>query len=155
MPFWVKPSPGGIDCVCAPELKKRGEIWGAISGFSQDSGSPNPYTAELAAIAMALKNIPPGTLYRHVSVITRSLSALTAIQQPRQQSGQSIIRQIYESVELLKQGENFVDFIWIPAETDFALGSEAKAAAQSAIKQRRAPDFHPHHQASRQRSGWQ
>lgn len=45
---------------------------------------------------MALKNIPPSTLYRHITVITRSLSALAAIQQPRQQSGQSIIQQIYE-----------------------------------------------------------
>jgi len=43
----------------------------------------NPYTAELAAIAMALKNMPPGTLHRHVTVITRCLSALVVIRQPR------------------------------------------------------------------------
>lgn len=48
------------------------------------------------------------------------------------------------TAELLKQGGNSVDFIWIPAETDFALGSEAKAVAQSATKQRRAPDLQPH-----------
>lgn len=104
----------------------------------------SPYTAELAAIAMTLKNMPPGTLHRHITVTTRSLSALAAIQQPRQQSGQSIIRQIYESAELLKQGGNSVDFIWIPAETNFKLGDEAKTAAQSATKQRRAPELQPH-----------
>ena len=71
----------------------------------------NPYTTELAAIAMALKNMPPGTLHRHVTVITRCLSALAVIRQPRQQSGQALIRQIYESAELLKRGGNSLDFI--------------------------------------------
>ena len=125
-------------------FSRAGEVvtrYAATLGIREEQ---NPYTVELAAIAMALKNMPPGTLYRHVTVITRSLSALAAIQQPRQQSGQSIIRQIYESVELLKQGGNSVDFIWIPAETDFALGSEAKAVVQSATKQRQALDFQPY-----------
>ena len=71
----------------------------------------NPYTAELAAIARALKNIPPSTSHRHVTVITRNLSALAAIKQPRQQSGQDIIRQIYQSAKLLKQRGNSVSLV--------------------------------------------
>ncbi len=71
----------------------------------------NPYTAELAAIAMALKNTPPSIFHRHVTVITRNLSALAAIRQPRQQSGQETIRQIYQSAKRLKQQGNSVDFM--------------------------------------------
>ena len=120
---------------------------GATTRYAATLGTreeQNPYTAELAAIAMALKNIPPGTGHRQITIITRNLSALAAIRQPRQQSGQGIIRQIYETAELLKQRGNTINFMWIPAETDFALGSEAKTAAQNATKQRRAPDFQPH-----------
>jgi hypothetical protein len=104
----------------------------------------NPYTAELAAIAMALKNTPPSIFHRHVTVTTRNLSALAVIKQPRQQSGQDIIRQIYQSAKLLKQRGNSVDFVWIPAESDFTLGAEAKAAAQRATKQGPTPDCRPH-----------
>ncbi|EAQ83089.1 hypothetical protein CHGG_10907 [Chaetomium globosum CBS 148.51] len=59
---------------------------------------------------------------------------------PRQQSGQSIIRQIYDLARLHRQRGNSVNFLWIPAEIDFALGSDAKAAAQRASKQGRTPD---------------
>src|SRR5438045_5279342 len=49
----------------------------------------NPYTAELEAIAMALKGIPGGVCHRQITVISRNLGALTAIAKPRQQSGQA------------------------------------------------------------------
>ena len=73
---------------------------------------------------MVLKNTPPSIFYRHVTVITRNLSALAVIRQPRQQSGQDIIRQIYQSAKLLKQRGNSVYFMWIPAESDFTLGED-------------------------------
>ncbi|MDN5289591.1 MAG: Endonuclease/exonuclease/phosphatase [Mucilaginibacter sp.] len=41
----------------------------------------NPYTAELAAIAMALKSMPPSVSHRHITIITRIQSALAAINQ--------------------------------------------------------------------------
>ncbi|EAQ93820.1 hypothetical protein CHGG_02055 [Chaetomium globosum CBS 148.51] len=63
-----------------------------------------------------------------------------AAEMPRQQSGQSIIRQIYDLARLHRQRGNSVNFLWIPAEIDFALGSDAKAAAQRASKQGRTPD---------------
>ena len=100
----------------------------------------NPYTAELAAIAMALEKLPASICHRHITVITRNQSALAAVGQPRQQSGQSIIRQIYDLTRLHRQRGNSVNFLWIPAEIDFALGSDAKAAAQRASKQGRTPD---------------
>ncbi|EAQ92245.1 predicted protein [Chaetomium globosum CBS 148.51] len=94
----------------------------------------NPYTAELAAIAMALEKLPASICHRHITVITRNQSALAAVGQPRQQSGQSIIRQIYDLARLHRQRGNSVNFLWIPAEIDFALGSDAKAAAQRAAR---------------------
>lgn len=68
----------------------------------------NPYTAELAAIAMALKNMLPSTHHRQITIITRNQSALRAISQPQQQSGQALIQQIYESTKLLSQRGNSV-----------------------------------------------
>ncbi|EAQ87155.1 hypothetical protein CHGG_03774 [Chaetomium globosum CBS 148.51] len=100
----------------------------------------NPYTAELAAIAMALEKLPASICHRHITVITRNQSALAAVGRPRQQSSQSIIRQIYDLARLHRQKRNSVTFLWIPAEIDFALGSDAKAAAQRASKQGRTPD---------------
>jgi ribonuclease HI len=94
----------------------------------------NPYTAELAAIARALENLPAGVCHRHITLLTRNQSALAAIKQPRQQSGQGTIRQIYKLARLHQQRGNSVDFLWIPAESNFALGAEAKAAAQRATK---------------------
>jgi hypothetical protein len=90
----------------------------------------NPYTAELAAIARALENLPAGVCHRHITIVTRNQSALAALKQPGQQSGQGTIRQVYELAKLHQQRGNSVDFLWIPAESDFALGAEAKAAAQ-------------------------
>jgi hypothetical protein len=40
---------------------------------------------------------------------------------------------------LHRQQGNSVDFLWIPAESDFALGAEAKEAAQRATRQGHAP----------------
>jgi ribonuclease HI len=100
----------------------------------------NPYTAELAAIAKALESLPAGVCCRHITIVTRNQSALAVIKQPRQQSGQGIIRQIYELARLHQQRGNSVDFLWIPAEANFALGSEAKAAARRATRQGGTPN---------------
>ena len=82
---------------------------------------------------------PFSVCHRQITVITRNQSALAAVRQPRQQSGQSIIRQIYNLARLHRQRGNSVNFLWISAEIDFALGSDAKAAAQRAAKRGRIP----------------
>lgn len=115
----------------------------AVTNYAVTLGTreeQNPYTAELAAIAMALESMPPSVRHRCIIIITRNQSALAAIRQPRQQSGQGIITQIYKSANLLKQRGNSIVFRWAPAESNFALGSEAKAAAQRATKEVRTPD---------------
>ncbi|KAF6781162.1 hypothetical protein CMUS01_16787, partial [Colletotrichum musicola] len=53
----------------------------------------NPYVAELAALAEAVKSLPERLEYRAVHVFTRNKAAVLAIRNPRQQSGQREIRQ--------------------------------------------------------------
>lgn len=108
----------------------------------------NPYTAELAAIAMALEKVPASICHRHITIATRNQSALAAIRQPRHQSGQGIIRHIYELTRLHQQRGNSINLQWVPAETDFALGLEAKAAAQGATREGRTPESQCHHAKS-------
>ena len=55
----------------------------------------NPYTAELEAMATALEHIPPETNQRWISILSSNRSALAAISQPCQQSGQETIQRIY------------------------------------------------------------
>jgi hypothetical protein len=104
----------------------------------------NPYTAELAAIVAALKGVPWWTRNREVTILCSNRSALAAIGQPRQQSGQSMIQEIYDLVSLLREGGNRVSMIWAPKHSDFALGTKAKAAAQRATAEGCEPDQRPY-----------
>jgi ribonuclease HI len=108
----------------------------------------NPYTAELVAIATALEKVPASVHNRHITIVTRSQSALAAIRQPRQQSGQGTIRQIYELTRSHQRRGNSIDLQWVPAEADLALGSEAKAAAQRATEQECMPNSQLYHARS-------
>ncbi|PHH91538.1 hypothetical protein CDD83_84 [Cordyceps sp. RAO-2017] len=64
-------------------------------------------------------------------------SALQAIRQPRQQSGQCTIREIYDRIDYFQDRGCGVTLLWVPAkDEDFALGLLAKAAAQRATSPR-------------------
>ncbi|KAF4337193.1 reverse transcriptase [Fusarium beomiforme] len=65
----------------------------------------NPYTAELAAIAQGLGCLPE-IKYRVIVILTSNRSAAQAIGNPRQQSGQGHIREIYDAVEKLRGNGN-------------------------------------------------
>jgi hypothetical protein len=39
----------------------------------------NPYTAELAAMAMAMKHLPPHLVGRHITIFTSNQGALLAV----------------------------------------------------------------------------
>ena len=93
----------------------------------------NPYTAELEAIAMALRCAAAGLRRCELTVISSNRSALQAIARPRQQSGQCSIREIYRLVKRLQANGVSVKMMWIPVNTnDFPLGSHAKSAAKQA-----------------------
>ncbi|EEA25303.1 reverse transcriptase, putative [Talaromyces marneffei ATCC 18224] len=108
----------------------------------------NPYTAELEAIAVALERILPETCQRWISILSSNRSALSAISQPRQQSGQLTIRRIYRLIQFLQQRGNAVNAIWIPGHADIDLQRQAKAEARKSTGTERLPEKQPFHAKS-------
>ncbi|KJZ67989.1 hypothetical protein HIM_12623 [Hirsutella minnesotensis 3608] len=95
----------------------------------------NPYTAELAAIAMALMCAPTGPPCREVTILASSRSALEVIRRPRTQSGQCTVRQIYGHANRLMRRGCSVKLIWVPSKrVGFPWGSAAKTAAKEATQ---------------------
>jgi hypothetical protein len=92
-------------------------------GSSEDQ---NTYTGDLEAIATALRSLPDGLQCRDVTVLTSSRSALQVIAQPRQQSGQCTVQEIYRQAERLEGRGGMVGMLWVPSGEDFPMGSEAK-----------------------------
>ncbi|KAL6411757.1 Endonuclease/exonuclease/phosphatase [Ilyonectria robusta] len=147
-------APNGIEgIIIATSSSKKGGIVGmggvarnatrnsagkVVTSYSVTLGpgdEQNPYTAELAAIAMALECIPPRHPFRDVTVMTSNRSAVEVIRRPRQQSGQYTIRQIYDRAKCLQKRGCSVRVMWVPAKAEgFTLGPMAKAAAQRATK---------------------
>ncbi|KAF3392112.1 hypothetical protein DPV78_010808 [Talaromyces pinophilus] len=100
----------------------------------------NPYTAELEAVAATLEHIPSLTCQRCIFILSSNRSALSAISQPRQQSGQETIQRIYKQFQILQQRGNAVITIWIPTHCDITVKRQAKAEAQKAIRTEQLPD---------------
>jgi exonuclease III len=95
----------------------------------------NTYFAEIIAIATALKNLEDLSLgNKMIIVLSSNLSALQAINNPRQQSGQTHIRQVYSSTHKLQEYGNRVLTIWIPASGEIALKLKAKMMARQATE---------------------
>jgi hypothetical protein len=122
-------------------INKADEVGASYSVTLGSREELNLYIAELAAIAMVLRCMPSGLCRRDMTVMTSSRSALEAIRRPRQQSGQQIIRQIYDHIERLEDEGHSLRMMWVPAgEEGFALGPKAKAAARKATEGECRPD---------------
>lgn len=94
----------------------------------------NPYVAELLAVAEGLSRMGPAVHHEEIRVFTRNLAAALAVSQPRSQSGQSIMDQIYIQAERLHDSGNQVKLFWTPAATDSELAQQAKAAARASTE---------------------
>ena len=108
----------------------------------------NPYTAELAAMAMTMKRLSQHLVGRQITIITSNQGALLATSQPRHQSGQSSIDEIYKVARTLRKGGNSISMIWIPSQESFKLSRRAKEAARQATE----PGRTPHGQCQQARS---
>lgn len=100
----------------------------------------NPYTAELAAIAMAMRCLPHNLVGTRITIFTSNLGALLAVGQPRHQSGQVSIEEIYRAARSLRKGGNSISLAWIPSQGDFDLNRRAKEAARRATEHGRPPE---------------
>jgi hypothetical protein len=94
----------------------------------------NPYTAELTAMAMAMKQLILHLVRRQITITTSNQGVLLATSQPRHQSGQTSIKEIYKAVHMLRKGGNFISMIWVPSQGSFELGKRAKKAARQATE---------------------
>ncbi|KXH64484.1 hypothetical protein CNYM01_14386, partial [Colletotrichum nymphaeae SA-01] len=99
----------------------------------------NPYVAELAALAEAVKSLPQRLDYRAIHVFTRNKAAVLAIRNPRQQSGQREIRQLYAGVQDLQRKGNRVTLFWLPSAVESGLAQAAKAAAKESTRPSKTP----------------
>jgi hypothetical protein len=79
---------------------------------------------------------------REITIFTSNQAAIQVVNQPKQQSGQDSITQIYETVRKLKEGRNRILLRWVPAHDEFQLGRDAKKAARRATEVGRLPQKH-------------
>jgi len=92
----------------------------------------NPYTAELAAVAIVLRYLPPQLISREITIISSNQGVLQAISHLQQQSGQATIRQIYSTIKILRQKGNHISGLWVPTGKEVELITYAKTAARQA-----------------------
>jgi ribonuclease HI len=97
----------------------------------------NVYAAELCAIQLGLKIIKANRQFTNGVLYTDNQAALQAVVKPGQQSGQSIILSILDSVDEIQQmrPEFTITIVWVPGHEDIPGNEladiEAKKAAQS------------------------
>ncbi|KAM5528203.1 reverse transcriptase [Fusarium oxysporum f. sp. phaseoli] len=114
-------------------VARAGKISEAFSVTLGTREEHNTYTAELAAIAHGLGCLP-AMKYRVIVIVTSNKSAAQAIGNPRQQSGQGHIREIYDAIEKLRGDGNRVNLIWLPRDSELKIQKTAKMSARYATE---------------------
>lgn len=100
----------------------------------------NTYTAELAAVALAV-TCPPVRLHnRTITVLTSNQAALLAIDHPQQQSGPGSIKQIYQGIGMLREQGNIVQGQWVSSQRKLAVSVLAKRAAKKSTARGKTPE---------------
>ena len=98
----------------------------------------NPYSGELAAMAHALSTLPALKRYR-VTLLTSNKAAALTLKNPRQQSGQEHVCQIYKLIRRLRRNGNRINILWVPASEDNKLLGLAKEQARAATQEDATP----------------
>ncbi|KAK1519062.1 hypothetical protein CABS01_16621 [Colletotrichum abscissum] len=119
-----------------------GGIMTASRTFGQRT-EQNPYVAELAALAEAVKALPERLEYRAIHVFARNKAAVLVMLNPRQQSGQREVRQFYSIMQALQRRGNRSALFWLPSVIDLDLAQAAKAAAKESTKVNKIPQKRP------------
>jgi hypothetical protein len=95
----------------------------------------NPYIAELEAMAWAFRYVPVKLPHRNVVIVSSNRAAVQVVGQPRQQSGQRAVQEVYRQARLPHLRDVPVSVLWVPAGHEgFRPGAAAKTAAREATK---------------------
>ena len=94
----------------------------------------NPFSAELAAMAHTLKTLVGLKDFR-ITLITSNKAAALTLKNPRQQSGQEFVCQIYKLMSRLQRHGNQISVRWIPTSDDNKLLGLAKEQARAATQE--------------------
>lgn len=98
----------------------------------------SPYSGELAAIAQAL-DMPPGLKQYRITLLTSNKAVALTLRNPRQQSGQGHICQIYKLIKRLRRRGNEINIRWVPSSEDNQLLTLAKEQARAATQEDSTP----------------
>jgi ribonuclease HI len=98
----------------------------------------NPFSAELVAMAHTLKTLAALKDFR-ITLITSNKAAALTLRNPRQQSGQEFVCQIYKLMRRLQKHGNQISVQWIPTSEDNKLLGLAKEQARAATQEDAIP----------------
>ncbi|CAP79219.1 Pc06g02260 [Penicillium rubens Wisconsin 54-1255] len=98
----------------------------------------NPFSAELAAMAHAL-NMVVGVKDYRITLVTSNKAAALTIRNPRQQSGQEFVSQLYKLMRKLRRNGNHINVRWISTSEDNKLRGLAKEQARAATQEDAVP----------------
>ena len=95
----------------------------------------NSYTAELEAMAWAFRYVPLKLPHKNVVIVSSNRTAVQVVGQPRQQSGQRTVQEVYRQARLPHLQDVPVSVLWVPAGHEgFRSGAAAKAMAREATE---------------------
>jgi ribonuclease HI len=98
----------------------------------------NPFSAELAAMAHAL-NMVVGVKDYRITLLTSNKAAALTLRNPRQQSGQEFVCQLYKLMRKLRKNGNQINIRWISTSEDNKLRGLAKEQARAATQEDALP----------------
>jgi ribonuclease HI len=81
----------------------------------------------------------PGLKQHRITLLTSNKAVALALKNPRQQSSQEHICQIYKLMNRLRRNENRISILWVPASEDNKLLSLAKEQARAATQEDATP----------------
>ena len=96
----------------------------------------NVYTAELKALHLAIEQLRNHGEYLIGRIYSDSQASIKAIDHPRRQSGQTIIKDILDSIdEVVNEHKHLqIEIIWIPGHAEIEGNEHADAEAKEAAK---------------------
>ena len=98
----------------------------------------NPFSAELAAMAHAL-NMVVGLKDYRITLLTSNKAAALTLRNPRQQSGQEFVCELYKLMRKLRRNGNQINIRWISTSEDNKLRGLAKGQARAATQEDALP----------------